>query len=305
MKVDKQALIQALKDKREAEGLSVRALSKKIGVSFSSLARILRDEGEPDNNSTIRILAWLEADAANAGLRMDGVALVHFRAAKNVSSKTVECLLKAANSMRVGDKFDPQNSDLGLAVSLSKPEMEEMANEFRSDLSVNPGDPLDALNVRISGVEVFAASQAEFLDEACAQYLLGPALNEWSAMSVPRDVTDDTWAILRNDGHSIERQRVTYLEECWHILLGHKLTRIAKVGDAYGRTYDSSEEHDAYFLASACLLPETDVRELVKAGRSAKDIAAQFGTSMELAEYRIKRLGLWRAYQNRSIDLQG
>ncbi|SLN10896.1 hypothetical protein TRL7639_00042 [Falsiruegeria litorea R37] len=36
-----------------------------------------------------------------------------------------------------------------------------------------------------------------------------------------------------------------------------------------------------------------------------KDIANQFGTSPELAEYRIKRLGLWRAYQNRSIDLRG
>ncbi len=305
MSTDKQALVQALKDKRDAEGLSVRALSEKIGVSFSSLARILRGEGEPDNNSTIRILQWLGPDAGDRSLQMDGVALVHFRAAKNVSSKTVECLLKAANSMREGDQFDPQNSDLGLAVSLSKPEMEEIANEFRSDLSLNRGDPLDALDVRISGVEVFAASRAEFLDETCAQYLLGPASNEWSAMSVPRDVTDDTWAILRNDSHSIERQRVTYLEECWHILLGHKLTRIAKVGDAYGRTYDSSEEHDAYFLASACLLPEADVRELVKAGESAKEIAAQFGTSMELAEYRIKRLGLWRAYQNRSIDLQG
>lgn len=180
-----------------------------------------------------------------------------------------------------------------------------MANGFRSDLSVNREDPLDALNLRISGVEVFAASQAELLDEACAQYLLGPALNEWFEMNVPRDVTDDTWAILRNDGHSIERQRVTYLEECRHILLGHKLIRIAKTGDAYGRTYDSPEEHDAHFLASACLLPDTNVRDFVKAGKSAKDIAAQFGTSMEMAEYRIKHLGLWRAYQKRSIDMQG
>lgn len=305
MKVDKPALVQALKDKRDAEGLSVRALSEKIGVSFSSLARILRGEGEPDNNSTIRILGWLGSDAGDANLQMEGVALVHFRAAKNVSSKTVECLIRAANSMREGDEFDPQNSGLDLAVPLSKPEMEEMANEFRNDLNLSPGDPLDALSVRISGVDVYAASHAKFLDKACSQYLLGRASNEWSAMSVPRDVTDDTWAILRNDSHSIERQRVTYLEECWHILLGHKLTRIAKVGDAYGRTYDSSEEHDAYFLASACLLPENDVRNLVKGGKSAEDIANQFGTSPDLAEYRIKRLGLWRAYQNRSINLQG
>ncbi|OZA00909.1 MAG: hypothetical protein B7Y02_18075, partial [Rhodobacterales bacterium 17-64-5] len=55
MKTDKAALVAALKKKRETEGLSIRALAERIGVSFSSLARIERGEGEPDNNSSIRI----------------------------------------------------------------------------------------------------------------------------------------------------------------------------------------------------------------------------------------------------------
>lgn len=180
-----------------------------------------------------------------------------------------------------------------------------MATDLRKDLGLSEGEALDALSVRIAGVDVYSASDCDFIDETCQSYLLGPAANEWSAMSVPRDLSDYTWAIFRNDSHTLERQRVTYLEECWHILLGHKLTRISKVGDAYGRTYDGSEEHDAYFLASACLLPEQDIKTLVKSGKSASEIAERFGTSSELAEYRIKRLGLWRNYQNRSVGLGG
>ena len=47
MGTDKQALIKALKKKRESEGLSIRALSERVGISFSTLARIERGEGEP------------------------------------------------------------------------------------------------------------------------------------------------------------------------------------------------------------------------------------------------------------------
>lgn len=43
-------------------------------------------------------------------------------------------------------------------------------------------------------------------------------------MSVPRDVTEDTCAIIRDDSHSLASQWETNLEDCWHIVLGYKLT---------------------------------------------------------------------------------
>ena len=311
MKTNKQALIKALKKKRESEGLSIRALSERVGISFSSLARIERGEGEPDNNSTIRIIEWLGEDVRDAGLSFDSVALVHFRAAKNVRSKTVHCLLQAAeqlvrnnsNAFPFEDDFAGTDSELAVPVALSKSEMEEMATELRRDLKVAADAPLDALSVCIDGVDVYTVSEVEDLGADCTTFLLGQGGREWSAMSVPLDIAEDKWAILRNDTHTPERQRVTYLEECWHILLGHKLTRIAKVADAYGRTYDSTEEHDAFYLASATMIPEVEVRSLVAKGNSAAEIANRFGTSPELAEYRIKRLGLWRVYKNREVGL--
>lgn len=311
MKTDKQALIKALKKKRESEGLSIRALSERVGISFSSLARIERGEGEPDNNSTIRIIEWLGPDAQDAGLTFDSVALVHFRAAKNVQSKTVHCLLQAAqqlvrnnsNAFPTSEDFAETDSELAGSVALSKSEMEEMANGLREELEVALDAPLEALNIRIDGVDVYNVYDVHGLGAECAKFLLGQGGREWSAMSVPLDITEDRWAILRNDSHTPERQKVTYLEECWHILLGHKLTRIAKIADAFGRTYDSTEEHDAFYLASATMLPETEVRSQVTTGKSAAEIAAWFGTSPELVEYRIKRLGLWRVYKNKGVEL--
>jgi len=56
--------------------------------------------GQPDNNSRIRLLEWLGADAEKSGLRFENVAFVHFRAGKNIQSPTVRTLLKAADCLR-------------------------------------------------------------------------------------------------------------------------------------------------------------------------------------------------------------
>lgn len=308
MNLDLKKLVAVMKRKRETEGLSIRALSAVIGVSFSSLARIERGDGEPDNNSAIRIIEWLGQEGQDEGLALDQVAYVHFRADKNIQSKTVHCLLSAANSLKrqydTTFHYDGEN-DEAVSLVLSKQEMEEMAEEFRSDLGVGDTEPLDALRVRIAGVEVLVPTDIADLDAACLNFLIGEGSDQWSAMSVPLDLDTDRWAVLRNDRHILARQKVTYLEECWHIMLGHKLTKVAKVSDAFGRTYDTTEEHDAYYLASASLLPKAAVTECVERGESSSDIADKFGVSQQLVEYRIKRLGLWKTFRGLNVTLNG
>jgi transcriptional regulator with XRE-family HTH domain len=313
MSTFEQKLVQAVKRKREAQGLSLRALSKASGVSFSSLARMERGEGEPDNNSKIRLLQWLGPDAEAAGLRFDNVAFVHFRAAKNVRSATVQMLLKAADCLRqsMGAQIDPasrdrddhDDTDFTENVPRSKEELEEIAEKFRADLGVSPEQRLDSLRVEADGVSVIPLGKTACLDARTTNALRGAAAGEWSAMSVPLDPDNERWAVLLNDTHAVERQRVTVLEELWHILLGHKLTKIARVAEAYGRTYDTTEEHDAYYLAAATLLPKAAMLNAVAQRLSSQQIAQRFGTSSELVDYRIKRLGLWREYSGKQIKL--
>ena len=302
-------LVRAVKRKREAEGLSIRNLSDVVGVSFSTLARIERGEGQPDNNSKIRLLQWLGADAEDAKLGFHNVAFVHFRAGKNVPSTTVRTLLKAAECLRQslggGDDWKGHDSrgETSSAISLSKEELEETAEKFRADLGLGPNQPLDSLRVEVDGVQVLPVGKTNCLDAETVSRLRGNAGGEWSAMSVPLDPSNENWAVLLNDSHKVERQRVTVLEEFWHILLGHKLTKIARVAEAYGRTYDKTEEHDAYYLAAATLLPKTAVIDALKNNQSSEQIARAFGTSSELVDYRIKRLGLWRDHVGKKIRL--
>lgn len=306
MSLDTKKLIAVMKRKREAEGLSIRALSSVIGVSFSSLARIERGDGEPDNNSSIRIMEWLGKEGQEAGLTLDNVAYVHFRANKNIQSKTVHCLLTAANLIKArygGECHLDDDRDESGSLALTKPEMEEMAEAFRANLRLADDDPLDSLRVKVAGVNVLVPRDLPELDQNCLQFLTGSGSDQWSAMSVPLNISTDEWAILRNDQHTIERQRVTYLEECWHIMLGHKLTKIAKISDAYGRTYDLAEEHDAYYLASASLLPRQALTNCITSGKNSETIAKRFGVSPQLVEYRIKRLGLWNTFRGRAVTL--
>jgi transcriptional regulator with XRE-family HTH domain len=304
-------LVRALKRKRESEGLSLRGLSEVVGVSFSTLARIERGEGQPDNNSKIRILQWLGPDAEEAKLGFDNVAFVHFRAGKNIRSSTVRALLRAADCLRqsLGGQTDrtyynnkEDNPSAG-NVSISKEELERAAEKFRADVGLSSDEPLDSLRVDVEGVQIISVGHTNYLDARTVSQLQGDAAGEWSAMSVPLDPDNENWVVLLNDGHSVERQRVTVLEEFWHILLGHKLTKIARITDAYGRTYDKAEEHDAYYLAAATLLPKAAIIEGVSKNLSSEQIAETFGTSSDLVDYRIKRLGLWREHVGKQIRL--
>ena len=312
MRSFEERLVEAVVRKREAEGLSIRALSAVVGISFSTLARIERGDGLPDNNSKIRLLEWLGPDAEAAGLTFDNVAFVHFRAGKNARSTTVQSLLRAAECLRreitADDERNERSSSHGDAsehrpVTLSKEELEQTAEQFRNELGLSDEEALDSLRLDVEGVEIVGLTRTKCIDQATVKRLSTEACGEWSAMSVPLDEDHGRWVILLNDCHTIERQRVTLLEEVWHILLGHKLTKIAKIAESFGRTYDSAEEHDAYYLASATLLPRKAVSALVLAGKTSADIAAHFGTSAELVDYRIKRLGLWREHIGKRVTL--
>lgn len=305
-------LIKAVQKKRAREGLSLRALSGIVGISFSTLARIERGEGEPDNNSKIRLLEWLGPDADEAHLSFENVALVHFRAGKNARSQTVQALLTAAECLKrrrdtraVSAAPPPSAAPDHAPVSVSKEELERTADQFRKDLGLSENDALDPLRLQVDGVEVIGLMDTDCIDTATVRRLSTESCDEWSAMSVPLDEHQNEWAVLLNDCHTIERQRVTLLEEIWHILLGHKLVKIAKVANAYGRTYDATEEHDAYYLASATLLPRKAILKAVAKRESSAVIGTRFGTSPELVEYRIKRLGLWRDHVGKRVSLAG
>jgi len=51
-------------------------------------------------------------------------------------------------------------------------------------------------------------------------------------------------------------------------------------------------------------LPERVIKKAVRDKKDIGQLAEVYGTSPELVEYRIKRLGLWREYKGKSVRLE-
>lgn len=304
----------ALRAKRSSVGLSLRALSDLIGVSFSTLARLEKGSHEPDPNTKLRISNWLGGDALNTKTDDDHFALVHFRAAKNISSKTVKCLFETATELRkeygaegydISHLVDASSLDSERRYVRSKLELESLADKLRSDLKLGLDSSLNALSLRIAGAEVFYSSGPELRLSNCWKSITTASPAEWSAMTVPISSNSVDWIIVLNDQHAVERQNVTYLEEFWHIALGHKLTHIARVGQSYARTFEKQEEDEAFYLAAATLLPRKSIEKMIKSGEDLSNYARRMSVSQALVEFRIKRLGMWRNYKGLNIHMVG
>lgn len=105
--------------------------------------------------------------------------------------------------------------------------------------------------------------------------------------------------ILMNCGKPRRRQMATLMEELAHLLLDHKPCRIALDPELgiIKRSFDRDQEHEAYDLGSALLLPKERIqRDVKELGLLAGEIADEHGCSDQLVLYRIRRLRLWNRY---------
>lgn len=119
-------------------------------------------------------------------------------------------------------------------------------------------------------------------------------LKRWSGAS--EELPNKRLFIMLNPSHTIERNRVTVLEEVAHRYYGHKP---AKFTTRWEYEYDDKQEEEAYQTAAAVLLPMEVIGKAVWRAKTSEEIAAEYGTSLELVEMRIKRLNLWPEYKKR------
>jgi Zn-dependent peptidase ImmA (M78 family) len=106
--------------------------------------------------------------------------------------------------------------------------------------------------------------------------------------------------ILLNSARSERRQAATLMEELSHHLLRHKPCSIAhnpRTG-FLERSYDRAQEHEAYDLGTAILIPKERIQYDIAEKRTASEIAAAHRCSEELVIYRIKRMRLWQRYES-------
>jgi Zn-dependent peptidase ImmA (M78 family) len=140
------------------------------------------------------------------------------------------------------------------------------------------------------------------LSEQTVMELLAGSKDKWSGGAASRVLPDGRKLIILNPTHGKNRHNATLMEEICHVFLGHKPSRLAierrdRQGNIIARDYNADIEEEAYATGAAALVPYLGLKEMVKRGKTAAQIARHYGVSRALVEYRIKVSRLWDEYQ--------
>jgi hypothetical protein len=166
-------------------------------------------------------------------------------------------------------------------------ENEHHALDVREDLGVGPDDPLLPMVTILPHGQVAAAGI--HLD-----HFRRAGRGNWSGLAMTMD--DGTIWVIYNDAHSDSRNRVTLMEEFFHIYLEHPgaTVRLLPDPESADRAYDGAIEREAYGCAAAALVPYGALRKMVAGGVTVPRIAAHFRASRQLVFFRLKVTKLYR-----------
>lgn len=179
-----------------------------------------------------------------------------------------------------------------------KSEAERIAQRVRtalgkgSDESVFPEELAQLL-----GVEVRAGD--ELIPRKRFQDLGRLQLNAFSACTF-RPSPDRT-VVVFNPLSSPVRQTSDLAHELAHIVLGHELSRVERLGDVTFLTCDPVQEEEAAWLGGCLLLPRALLLAETRKEASVDVIAEKCRVSEEMARYRLNVTGVLRQHKARSM----
>ena len=173
---------------------------------------------------------------------------------------------------------------------------------LRSQLNLSPHQLLDPFKLApLVGLRLVD------LDDACAQLpkslrqqLLIHGKKQWSGGVYGQPLPDGSRICILNSRHNSRRTKITLMEEVAHIYLKHSPSGLMRSTDGLRmRGYDTKQEHEAYGVGAAALLPWQAIFPAVNRGMAIDELAEQFEVSSELIAYRIKITGAHTLYKAR------
>ena len=177
-----------------------------------------------------------------------------------------------------------------------KSEAERMAQRVRGELGMNAAESVspEAL-AELLGIEIQAGDDLVPLTRFEELEMAQPGA--FSACTLRPSA--DRVVIVYNPLCKKSRRTSDLAHELSHILLGHELSRVEKLGDVTFLSCDPVQEEEAAWLSGCLLLPRTLLLAEVRKGRSAQDIARTCGVSDGMARYRMNVTGVVR--QNQAV----
>lgn len=172
-----------------------------------------------------------------------------------------------------------------------KTRAERMSGEAREELGIGPADPLDlARYAALRGIIVLAFDELE-LSDAARTRLLQEDPDSWSGMTIK---IGKAAGIVVNPVHPSGRRNYTLAHEVSHVVLGHvpASANLSKTGMLLLTDYQEEDEAEADWLAGALLLPRGGLMAKRAAGVDVDSIAAAYGASRALTEWRLRMTGV-------------
>jgi Zn-dependent peptidase ImmA (M78 family) len=115
--------------------------------------------------------------------------------------------------------------------------------------------------------------------------------DSWSAMTIQEE---QAFGIVLNPAHALTRQRSDLMHELAHIELRHvpSSVQVSETGLLLLSDYSEDQEQEADWHAAALLLPRDGLMHLRSRNTSSEQVAAQYGVSKQLTEWRIRMTGV-------------
>lgn len=174
---------------------------------------------------------------------------------------------------------------------------ERAASDIRSELELDPADPLDPrLLADHLNVTLWTPRNIPGLEESYLSTLLEDDADSWSAVTVS---INSTYVIIWNPTHSLARQASDLYHELSHILLGHKGARvdIGPDGHLLLNTFDKSQEDEATWLAGCLLLPRPALIRIRSNQLSQTQVRCKYFASAQMLKFRMQITGVELQFQ--------
>ncbi len=169
---------------------------------------------------------------------------------------------------------------------------ERLSEGVRRDLGIPPAGVLrpDRLAAYLA-VELLTPHDIPGIPPEVLDQLLEKDPWGWSATT---QIVGKRTIVIINPRHSAGRRASNVMHEMAHLLLDHEPSKIMLLhdGSLVMRTFDQRQEDEANWLSGCLLLPRVALLRVVRERKNAEEIAAAFGVSEVLVNYRVRITGV-------------
>ncbi len=172
-----------------------------------------------------------------------------------------------------------------------KAEAERLAKDIWGAMRLTPNDSMDAVNLAEHlGCTVRPADELVDREKLEKLYRIQNDAFFACTFKLPRD----RYAIVFSPLMSKARRNSDVAHEVAHIVLGHRLSRLERLGDVAFLTGDLQQEEEAAWLSGCLLLPRFALVHDLGKRRKPGAIASNRMLSREMVDYRVRVTGVAR-----------